>query len=109
MYYAFTRQVHIDEIQPPSSQEVIWIQTVPESRLVPTTKLYQELGTSSIPESVQPLSIYKFTTTPEIKVYSPISNSWEVTEGGYILISVDNCMLVDIDGIHLITKKGIYS
>lgn len=104
MYLAFNSEIYFHETTPPDTTDVIWIQTCPTMRLVPTSAVLVGL-TEFIPESTQTLKIYEFETVPTLRVYSEVSNTWEITNVGVRLQTSDGYMLTDMNGL-LITTKG---
>lgn len=106
MYLAFNSQVHIHETEPPYSTDILWVQTPPVDRMVPTCSVFVKSATSTFLDSKQLLSIYKFEKIPQIRIFSNLTKQWEVCLGAYSVISSDGYVLRDSDGRYLITKKG---
>ena len=106
MYLAFNSQVHIHETEPPYSTDILWIQTPPVDRVVPTCNVFVKSVSRRFSDSKQIVSIYKFEKIPQIRVFSNLTKQWEVCLGAYSVISSDGYVLQDLDGKYLITKKG---
>ena len=106
MYLAFNSKVYFHESTPPEDTNVLWIQTSPVDRVVPTSALFVDSDINIVEESKQLLSIYKFEAIPQVKIFSATSQDWEVCVGAYTLVSNDGYVLKDSNGIYLVTKKG---